>query len=468
LKRLSTRFPLGVHHLAVAPDGRMLAASVGAGAGIPGQRVVLVDLERDQEVRHFQDPELLPGQSHEGGDLDLEFSPDGALLVSASSNDQDHMVKVWEVGSGRLVARHLANAVKDTSFAPDGRFLALTTATGATLLEVGGLTVQTRMAAQANPISSIACDPQGQVMACASGSRSLPGGIGDPDITVWSLTGDRQRVLRRIIPRQGDVGLCTHLAWLPDASALVSSWTSNRIVVVPLKDDGAPRTLETEANSQLSAIGVAPDGSTLWAAAGDTLWRWSTVDWSKKWGWRDIMGSVRTGKLELRALAVGRKSLIVGGRDGAVRLFDATNTPKFRRQWDVSTEPITQVALSPDERLIAAGSLDGTLALLDLQALQVPLKQNAHSGAIESLAFSRDGRLLATASKDQTVQLRSVSDGFAKAFLTLRSPTGPVVALNFSADGNRLYTVVRGETAVRIWHLDALKEVLKSFSLDWE
>ena len=35
LKRLSTRFPLGVHHLAVAPDGRLLAASVGAGAGIP-------------------------------------------------------------------------------------------------------------------------------------------------------------------------------------------------------------------------------------------------------------------------------------------------------------------------------------------------------------------------------------------------------------------------------------------------
>ena len=237
------------------------------------------------------------------------------------------------------------------------------------------------MAAQANPISSIACDPQGQVMACASGSRSLPGGIEDPDITIWSLTGDRQRVRRRIIPRQGDVGLCTHLAWLPDTSALVSSWTSDRIVVVPLKGDGAPRTLEAEANSQLSARSASPlMALRLWAAAGDTLLRWSTVDWSKRPAWKNVMGSMKTGKVKLRALAVGRKSLIVGGRDGVVRLFDATNTPKFRRQWDVSTEPITQVALSPDERLIAAGSLDGTLALLDLQTLQVPLKQNAHSG----------------------------------------------------------------------------------------
>ena len=293
--------------------------------GIPGQRVVLLDLERDQEVRHFQDPELLLGQSHEGGDLDLEFSPDGSLLVSASSNDQDHMVKVWEVGSGRLVAKHLATAVKDTSFTPDGHFLALTTATGATLFELDGLTVQTRMAAQANPISSIACDQQGQAMACASGSRSLLGQIGDPDITVWSLTRDRQRVLRRVVPRQGDVGLCTHLAWLPDALALVSSWTSDRIVVVPLKDDGAPRTCEAEANSQLSAIGVAPDGLSLWAAAGDSLWRWSTVDWSKNTGMAKHHGFGENRQSSSCASGCWTKGLIVGGRDGVVRLLMRPN-----------------------------------------------------------------------------------------------------------------------------------------------
>ena len=70
--------------------------------------------------------------------------------------------------------------------------------------------------------------------------------------------------------------------------------------------------------------------------------------------------------------------------------------------------------------------------------------------------------------KDRTIRIRSTSDGFTKDILTLRSPTGTVLAFAFSPDGRLLYSVTRGETAVRVWHLDVLRQRLRLLGMDWE
>ena len=204
LKRLQMQSPQEGRSLTVAPDGRLLAVSVNAGAGSSGARVVLLDFERDLEIRHLQDPEPTPGKSHEGGRIDLEFSPDGSLLVSASTDDRDRMVKIWEVGSGRLLTKFPASGsgFLDTAFTPNGRFLALTTATGARLYELGGILVQTTMAHQAFPISAMALDGLGRNMVCASVSRSLLDVIGDTDVTAWeTINSSIQRRFRSVVSR---------------------------------------------------------------------------------------------------------------------------------------------------------------------------------------------------------------------------------------------------------------------------
>jgi WD40 repeat protein len=87
--------------------------------------------------------------------------------------------------------------------------------------------------------------------------------------------------------------------------------------------------------------------------------------------------------------------------------------------------------------------------------------------SVESIALSSDGQLLATASKDRVVRLWQREGTTFQEILTLRSPTGPVVEMQFSPDGRSLALLVSKERAVRIWHIDRLRTRFAQMNLDW-
>lgn len=76
---------------------------------------------------------------------------------------------------------------------------------------------------------------------------------------------------------------------------------------------------------------------------------------------------------------------------------------------------------------------------------------SGHAAPVVAMAFSLDGRHLATASEDKTVLIWEVST--AKPIVTLRGHCEPVVSVAFSADGRRLATGAAGPTdaTVVIW-----------------
>jgi WD40 repeat protein len=77
-----------------------------------------------------------------------------------------------------------------------------------------------------------------------------------------------------------------------------------------------------------------------------------------------------------------------------------------------------------------------------------------------------DGRLLASGCADRTVRLWQRDGDTFHELLALRFPAA-VTAVAFRPGGDQLAVVVRGEHAVRVWHLDRLRQRLAALGLDW-
>jgi WD40 repeat protein len=73
--------------------------------------------------------------------------------------------------------------------------------------------------------------------------------------------------------------------------------------------------------------------------------------------------------------------------------------------YDGHTNEVNTVAWSPDGRYIASGSSDQTVQVWDARTGSLLVTYKGHSDVVTSLAWSPDGRYIASASWDHTVQV---------------------------------------------------------------
>jgi WD40 repeat protein len=102
------------------------------------------------------------------------------------------------------------------------------------------------------------------------------------------------------------------------------------------------------------------------------------------------------------------------------------------------TGTVNSVAFSRDGRTLATGSYDGTVRLWDVGKRQPIGALTGHSHSVETVAFSPDGRTLATSGEDRSVRLWDVAT--RRQITALTGHTGTVNAVAFSPDGRTLAT----------------------------
>ena len=105
------------------------------------------------------------------------------------------------------------------------------------------------------------------------------------------------------------------------------------------------------------------------------------------------------------------------------------------------------VAFSPDGKLVASGSHDTRIRIWNVETGQQLQKLQGHTDWVNCIAFSPDSKFLASGSDDTTLRIWDVETG--EQIQELTDETGPVHSVAFSPDGKLLAS--GSDKAIRLW-----------------
>jgi len=133
--------------------------------------------------------------------------------------------------------------------------------------------------------------------------------------------------------------------------------------------------------------------------------------------------------------------LLAGTIDGRLVLWDVEHrAPVVERR--IFQFPVQGLALNPDGTRVAVASLDSRLRIVAVPSLEITATLAGHKDALYAVAWSADGRFLASSSNDHSALLWDRADDTPHP---LWQGERPVYAVAFTPDGQRLAVAEQGE-----------------------
>jgi RNA polymerase sigma factor (sigma-70 family) len=251
------------------------------------------------------------------------------------------------------------------------------------------------------------------------------------------------------------------VSWSPDGKVLatrVRAWdgdghVTGRFLQIRDADTGAVRRT-LEQSDDLEDARFSPDGKSVAAAitAENVVKLWDARTGKEK---RTFEGAKCTGLTSVAFSRDGRllaAAGVVNNADSGQGVLILWKAASGNLLWQVRghTSDICERALafSPDGKLLATGSADKTIKLWDATTGKCKRTLEGHESGVFSLAFSPDGKLLASGGLDGTVRLWDLESAELK-FLESGYIRGLKVVVAFSPDGRWLAAggTILGNTA---------------------
>ena len=129
-------------------------------------------------------------------------------------------------------------------------------------------------------------------------------------------------------------------------------------------------------------------------------------------------------------------------------------TAELKATLEGHTNLVWSVAFSPNGKMLASASLDATVRLWNVNTERLLHTLTEHTDEVSSVAFSPDGKTLVSASWDATIRLWNPHNGKLKR--TLTEHTAGVASVAFSPDGKTLASAGEDQT-IRLWNTTTWK-----------
>jgi WD40 repeat protein len=437
--------------IAVSPDGLAVAGICNSKPGNPVIRDVHIwDLTTGRE-RFWRDPLT----KERVGDRQrffsaMAFTPDGKSLLAAGS--EDALVQ-WDLATGkqlRRLSRHMTNP-SDLAISQDGKRVAVASPGGVIrVIDRSNGEDLVPTAGHQQGINSTAVTPDGRTVATVSHG---------PSFTLWDQKTGEQR-------RRWEGAESSTYALASDGRTVISVKYGEKALT--LWDSATGKELARLAlnafGEQPELMGIGPGGTVL--AIGDRCQ--GTVHLMDSFTGKLLWSLGNPGlKVDHADFTSDGRTLVAFCEDHTAQVWDVITGTKLRQlgpMGDARSIICNQgpkgyeATLSPDGKCVAYGCAngplingDGSILLFDTPSGQELHRLDRLGGGPYVFAFSPDSRELAWSCwQDPAIHLLEVATGEERHSLIRHS--GHIESLTFSADGKTLVSGSADTTAL-VWDL---------------
>ncbi len=358
-------------------------------------------------------------QSDTDGVICLAVSPDGQEIISGNS---DGTIKIWEVNTDIVPKSIAAHKDKVTSLviSPDGWEI-VSGSRDRTICFQNILSGEILVRNCSAEINSLAISRDGKYLLSSDGDEGI--------IKVWDLK--EKNFISRF---QGHSLKITSLGFSTDGN-LIASASYDQYIKIWGFDSNDVHNIKQQAKclcsaNSITAATLTPDSKhVIWGSLYGTVNAWDIKTDSQNQDKPQHIYHADDG-ISSVALSPDNKFVALGSiKSDRITILNAENFSKIK-EWKHGTgldAPIgilreiygVTVSYSPNGQQLASGSVDGTIKIWDITTGDEICSFNEHKDWIASLSFSPDGRYLVSGSGDTTVKIWDVAGNNKKSLATI-------------------------------------------------